>query len=118
MVKVALLVRLEAKPGKESAVEEFLRSGLALVQEDAGEVRGLAVHGEDVARHIVAGAHTVEDVGVGFGDRSELRVPVLGRSGDFRDRDIVDHPTFIPTALIVNDKQRRNVSEDIVEGSW
>ena len=34
MVKVALLVRLEAKPGKESAVEEFLRSGLALVQEE------------------------------------------------------------------------------------
>ena len=34
MIKVALLVRLEAKPGKESAVEEFLRSGLALVQEE------------------------------------------------------------------------------------
>jgi quinol monooxygenase YgiN len=34
MVKVALLVRLEAKPGKESAVEEFLRSGLALVLEE------------------------------------------------------------------------------------
>jgi quinol monooxygenase YgiN len=34
MVKVALLVRLEAKPGKESAVEEFLRSGLALVQQE------------------------------------------------------------------------------------
>jgi len=34
MVKVALLVRLEAKPGKESAVEEFLRSGPALVQEE------------------------------------------------------------------------------------
>ena len=34
MVKLALLVRLEAKPGKESAVDEFLRSGLALVQEE------------------------------------------------------------------------------------
>jgi len=34
MVKVALLVRLEAKPGKESAVEEFLSSGLALVQQE------------------------------------------------------------------------------------
>ena len=34
MVKVALLVRLEAKPGKEPAVEEFLRSGLALVQQE------------------------------------------------------------------------------------
>jgi quinol monooxygenase YgiN len=32
MVKNALLVRLEAKPGKEAEVEQFLRSGLAIVQ--------------------------------------------------------------------------------------
>ena len=30
-VKVALLVRLEAKPGKEAAVADFIRSGLPLV---------------------------------------------------------------------------------------
>ena len=34
MVKVALFVRLEAKPGKETAVEEFLRAGLPLVQNE------------------------------------------------------------------------------------
>jgi quinol monooxygenase YgiN len=34
MVTVALLVRLEAKPGKEADVESFLRGGLALVQEE------------------------------------------------------------------------------------
>ena len=34
MVKVALFVRLEAKPGKESAVEEFIRSGLPIVQDE------------------------------------------------------------------------------------
>jgi quinol monooxygenase YgiN len=34
MVTVALLVRLEAKPGKEKAVEEFLKGGLAIVQEE------------------------------------------------------------------------------------
>jgi quinol monooxygenase YgiN len=32
MVKVGLLVRLEAKPGKEADVEQFLRGGLAIVQ--------------------------------------------------------------------------------------
>jgi quinol monooxygenase YgiN len=32
MVKVALLVRLEAKPGKETDVEDFLRGGLPLVE--------------------------------------------------------------------------------------
>jgi len=34
MVTVALLVRLEAKPGKEAEVESFLRGGLPLVQEE------------------------------------------------------------------------------------
>lgn len=34
MVKVALLVRLEAKPGKEKDVANFLRSGLPLVEEE------------------------------------------------------------------------------------
>jgi len=34
MLKVALLVLLEAKSGKESAVDEFLRGGLALVQRE------------------------------------------------------------------------------------
>jgi quinol monooxygenase YgiN len=32
MVKVALFVRLEAKPGKEKEVESFLLSGLPIVQ--------------------------------------------------------------------------------------
>jgi quinol monooxygenase YgiN len=34
MVKVALFVRLEAKPGKEKDVESFLKSGLPLVMEE------------------------------------------------------------------------------------
>ena len=34
MVKVALFVRLEAKPGKEKDVENFLKEGLPLVMEE------------------------------------------------------------------------------------
>ena len=34
MVKVALYVRLEAKPGKEAEVESFLRGGLSVVQQE------------------------------------------------------------------------------------
>jgi quinol monooxygenase YgiN len=34
MIKVALLVRLEAKPGKEAEVEAFLQAGLPLVQQE------------------------------------------------------------------------------------
>jgi quinol monooxygenase YgiN len=35
MVKVALLVRLEAKPGKESAVANFLQRALPLANQEA-----------------------------------------------------------------------------------
>jgi len=38
MVKLALLVRLEAKPGKEADVESFLRSGLPLVEQEPGTI--------------------------------------------------------------------------------
>lgn len=34
MVNVALFVRLEAKPGKEKEVEDFLRGGLPIVQDE------------------------------------------------------------------------------------
>lgn len=34
MTKVALFVRLEAKPGKEAEVEAFLKAGLPLVEEE------------------------------------------------------------------------------------
>ena len=36
--KVALWVRLEAKPGKEQAVADFIRSGLTLVQQEPSTV--------------------------------------------------------------------------------
>jgi quinol monooxygenase YgiN len=35
MVKVGLFVRLRAKTGKESEVDQLLKSGLAIVQEEA-----------------------------------------------------------------------------------
>jgi quinol monooxygenase YgiN len=43
MTQVALFVRLEAKPGKEAAVESFLRSGLAIVQEEPGTAQWFAL---------------------------------------------------------------------------
>lgn len=36
MEKLALLVTLQAKPGKETDVENFLKSGLELVQQEPG----------------------------------------------------------------------------------
>ena len=43
MVTLALLVRLEAKPGKEAEVENFLKSGLALVQEEPDTTAWFAI---------------------------------------------------------------------------
>lgn len=43
MVTVGLLVRLEAKPGREADVEEFLRGGLALVEEEPDTTAWFAV---------------------------------------------------------------------------
>ena len=43
MVTVALLVRLEAQPGKEAEVERFLRGGLAVVQEEPATTAWFAI---------------------------------------------------------------------------
>ncbi|HEY7834382.1 MAG TPA: antibiotic biosynthesis monooxygenase [Ktedonobacterales bacterium] len=43
MVAVALLVRLEAKPGKEAEVEQFLRGGQAIVQGEPATTAWFAV---------------------------------------------------------------------------
>ena len=39
----ALFVRLEAKPGKEAEVEQFLQSGLGMVQEEPGTIAWFAL---------------------------------------------------------------------------
>lgn len=43
MVTTALFVRLEAKPGKEKDVEEFLRGGLAVVLQEPATTAWFAI---------------------------------------------------------------------------
>jgi quinol monooxygenase YgiN len=43
MVKTALCVKLEAKPGKEAEVAAFLNSGLALVEEEPATTAWFAI---------------------------------------------------------------------------
>jgi len=43
MVKVALLVRLEAKAGKEAEVEKFLKGGLSIVEEEPATITWYAL---------------------------------------------------------------------------
>jgi quinol monooxygenase YgiN len=43
MVAVGLVVRLEAKPGKEADVQQFLEGGLAIVQEEPATTAWFAI---------------------------------------------------------------------------
>ncbi|MEO8412862.1 MAG: antibiotic biosynthesis monooxygenase [Ginsengibacter sp.] len=43
MVKFALLARLEAKPGKEEAVEEFLKNALPLAEDEINTIEWFAL---------------------------------------------------------------------------
>jgi quinol monooxygenase YgiN len=43
MIAVALYVRLEAKPGKETAVAEFLRGALPLVEDEPATIAWFAI---------------------------------------------------------------------------
>ena len=43
MEKLALLVRLEARPGKENELEAFIKSALALAQNEPGTIRWYAL---------------------------------------------------------------------------
>ena len=43
MVKVALYVQLDAKPGREAEVEKFLKSGLPIVQDEPATVAWFAL---------------------------------------------------------------------------
>jgi len=43
MVKFSLLVRLEAKPGKEQELSDFLKSALPLAQQETGTVSWYAL---------------------------------------------------------------------------
>jgi quinol monooxygenase YgiN len=43
MVKVALWVRLDAKPGKEAEVEKFLREALPIVEQEPATVAWFAI---------------------------------------------------------------------------
>ena len=42
-VKLALIAKLEAKPGKETEVENFLKGALPLVQEEPGTIAWFAI---------------------------------------------------------------------------
>jgi quinol monooxygenase YgiN len=43
MVSLSVFVHMKAKPGKEKEVEDFLKSGLAIVQQEPGTIAWFAI---------------------------------------------------------------------------
>src|SRR5215469_1001758 len=99
-MNVALLLRIEGSnaDGKGNKV------GLAIgeVIRRAREVRGIAVNGEETSRHVIVSAQCSNSSGVIRSNSPVLRVAVPARRRNAWDPQIVDHPTFVPTGLIVN----------------
>src|SRR5207245_10149381 len=89
------------------------RKAVALV----GEAHGVAVGGEDLTGHVVVAPHRSEGGRVGGRDRCELRVTVCAWLRHRRYHQIVDHPSFVPAALVVDDEESRDVGENVDEGS-
>src|SRR5215510_15477561 len=73
----------------------------------------LSVHGKGVAGNVVAASHGFKGGGVRRSDRAELRMAIVAWGRDIDYIKVMDHPAFVPAALIVDDEQSRNIGEDI-----
>src|SRR2546425_12425710 len=81
-----------------------------------GEVRGIAVSGESVARDVVAAAYGLELGGIRLQDGAELGMAVgPWRVVDGSHGHVMDHPPLIPAALVVDDEQSVDVGEYVDE---
>lgn len=69
MVTLALYARLEAKPGKEKEVEDFLKQGLSIVQEEPGTIAWFAIH-------LAPSTYAIFDV---FNDEAGRQAHLTGR---------------------------------------
>src|SRR5262249_6429096 len=64
----------------------------------------LSVHGKGVARNVVAASHGFKGCGVRCSDRAELRMAIRAWGTGINHIKVVDHPAFVPAALIVDNE--------------
>ncbi len=81
----------------------------------AREAHLLSVDREDIPANVVVIPHRCESSRVGGGDGSELWTATGKWSGDGRDSQIVNHPSFVPTALVIDHEEPRDIGENIDE---
>jgi hypothetical protein len=71
----------------------------------------VAVHREDISRHVIARTHYCQDVRVCLCHGAERAVR------DGRHRQVADHPAFVPSCLVIDHKEARDVCEHVDEGT-
>ena len=109
---VALLERI---PGAHAQLNRndirlFVRKAIICT----GEMRGVAIRRKDVAGKIVALSHRFEFVRILLKDCAKPRMAVVaGRVIDGSDGQIMDHPTFIPSTLVVDHEQAVDICKDV-----
>ena len=77
-----------------------------------GQVRVAAIYAR-VSSERQRQEQTIASQTVALRELAELGMPIGARRGDVRDGDIVDHPAFVPAALVVDHEQRRDVGKHI-----
>src|SRR5215510_11479740 len=73
----------------------------------------LSVHGKGVAGNVVAASHGFKEGSVRRSDRAELRMAIVAWGCDIDYIKVMDHPAFVPAALIVDNEQSGNIGEDV-----
>lgn len=110
MITRGLLVRLESKPGKESAVEDFLRSALPLVQKEAGIVAWFGVR-------FGRGEYGIFDVFPGDAERdAHLAGPVAQALQEHSDELFSRTPRIQKLAVLAGKLPAGNVRERVTKG--
>lgn len=96
MISRGLLVRLEARPGQDAAVEEFLRSALPLVQQEAGTSAWFAVR-------FGRGEYGIFDVFPGDQERdAHLAGPVAAALQERGAELFASPPAIVKLAVLAN----------------
>ena len=78
-----------------------------------GEARRVPVHSEIGSRNVVSRTHCPKGCSVPGRDRTELRALIRASQCHTRHSQVVDQPGLVPARLVVDNKQSRDVSENV-----
>src|SRR6266478_161670 len=82
------------------------------------KVDRVSVYSKDVTGNVIATPHFLQLGGIRRQNRAKLYMAICAwRRIHIRNGEVVDHPTFVPTAFVVNDKHWVDVGKNVDEGT-